>query len=405
MSIANEISKRIASSGFLRSSVEFPSLPAPKVTKEMKVTVPEKKKTATPTLAEIVSMKPTISLPKPKKTVQISEEQESEEQKKRATTKKSVKSVTIAADALTLMPESRSRSLRTSLGSSGKVMLTGGQKKASTGKSSGGSSPTARHSIEEKFAKQFSKTSFCFKQLEGKCRRGTNCQFAHSVDELRARPVLDKTKMCTKSGCTDTDCRYAHSRAELKATIDFAKTKVCHFGDKCKNGDTCRYAHDATEINKIKDSIYSKGRKTEKKRSVVVEESKTLVPLPLKTSLGRTTLGRVPRFSVNLNLDLLTRDEEYSPQSSINGVSMRMFDNVPGAMSPAMVEFDPITLSARVSRVSRVNRVSRRTVFSSKCCDEEKFTAPTVSTRASRFPSLYSDEPFSPAKLQVRVGV
>jgi len=405
MSMANEISKRIASSGFLRSSVEFPSLPAPKVapkvTKETKVAFPEKKKTATPTLAEIVSMKPTISLPKPKKTVQISEEPKSEEPKKRATTKKSV---TIAADALTLMPESRSKSLRAS-SSSGKVSLTG-QKKASTGKSSGESSPTARHSIEEKFAKQFSKTSFCYKQLEGKCRRGTNCQFAHSADELRARPVLDKTKMCTNSGCTDTECRYAHSRAELKATIDFAKTKVCHFGDKCKNGDTCRYAHDATEINKIKDSkVDSKGKKTEKKRSIVVEESKTLVPLPVKTSLGRTTVGKVPRFSVNLNLDLLTRDEECSPLSSINGVSMAMFDNVPGAMSPAMVEFDPITRSARVSRVSRVNRMSRRTVLSTKCCDEEKFTAPTVSTRASRFLSVYSDEPFCPAKLEVSVGV
>merc|ERR1712112_708978 len=105
-----------------------------------------------------------------------------------------------------------------------------------------------------------------------------------------------------------------------------------------------------------KDSKVDSKGKTEKKRSVVVEESKTF-PLPLETSLGRTALGRVPRFSVNLNLDLLTRDEEYSPHSSINGVSMRMFDNVPGAMSPAMVEFDPITLSARVSRVSRVNRM------------------------------------------------
>jgi len=138
--------------------------------------------------------------------------------------------------------------------------LTGqGTKSAKTSKS--GKSVQSRQSVEEKFQKQFLKTSLCIKAMEGKCRRGQACQFAHSQEDIRQRPNLDKTKLCVKKDCTDAGCKFAHSREELVATPNFSKTKLCHFGDKCLNGDKCRYAHDESEIL----ARDSSGRKTAKK--------------------------------------------------------------------------------------------------------------------------------------------
>lgn len=105
-----------------------------------------------------------------------------------------------------------------------------------------------RKSVEVKFQKQFLKTTLCMKQQNGTCRRGQYCKFAHSLDDIRERPCLDKTRLCAKPNCDQINCKFAHSREELTATSNFAKTKVCHFGDKCMNGDNCRYAHAINEL-------------------------------------------------------------------------------------------------------------------------------------------------------------
>jgi len=152
------------------------------------------------------------------------------------------------------------KSARNTRGSRKSRYLTGqANKSAKTSKS--GKSVQSRQSVEEKFQKQFLKTSLCIKAMEGKCRRGQACQFAHSQEDIRQRPNLDKTKLCVKKSCTDPGCKFAHSRGELVATPNFSKTKLCHFGDKCLNGDRCRYAHDEDEI-RARDSS---GRKSAKK--------------------------------------------------------------------------------------------------------------------------------------------
>lgn len=68
------------------------------------------------------------------------------------------------------------------------------------------------------------KTKMCENFAAGICNRGTNCTFAHSADELQARPhieALAKTKMCNEFAegtCTRGDkCTFAHDASELKA--------------------------------------------------------------------------------------------------------------------------------------------------------------------------------------------
>eukprot|EP00397_Hematodinium_sp_SG-2012_P029811 GEMP01031526.1.p1 GENE.GEMP01031526.1~~GEMP01031526.1.p1 ORF type:complete len:378 (+),score=65.92 GEMP01031526.1:121-1254(+) len=109
----------------------------------------------------------------------------------------------------------------------------------------------ARKSVDAKFQKQFFKTSMCTKFEAGECNRGQYCKFAHSPEDVRSRPCLDKTKMCPAlETCARPNCLFAHSRDELVATNNFAKTKLCHFGEKCKSGNKCRYAHSANELAK-----------------------------------------------------------------------------------------------------------------------------------------------------------
>eukprot|EP00916_Digyalum_oweni_P006265 GHVL01010821.1.p1 GENE.GHVL01010821.1~~GHVL01010821.1.p1 ORF type:complete len:471 (+),score=94.11 GHVL01010821.1:21-1433(+) len=99
----------------------------------------------------------------------------------------------------------------------------------------------------------FSKIKMCLFYQQGQCRRGDQCQFAHSAAELRVAPNLKKTKLCMtfQMGlCKDSTCHFAHSLAELRSTGDFFKTGVCYFWKNgfCKAGDFCRHAHGETEL-------------------------------------------------------------------------------------------------------------------------------------------------------------
>merc|ERR1719456_1946622 len=90
--------------------------------------------------------------------------------------------------------------------------------------------------------------------------RGSSCAFAHSEEELRNRPILNKTSLCklklAGAECLDPECRFAHSAHELQSTNSFFKTKMCrHFlsAAGCKLGDNCRHAHAVEELQKMPD--------------------------------------------------------------------------------------------------------------------------------------------------------
>lgn len=68
-------------------------------------------------------------------------------------------------------------------------------------------------------AEAFKKTTIC--KYFPNCRLGSACRFAHTSEELRARPQLTKTRMC--AGYYDGRCRrpasecgFAHGKHDLK---------------------------------------------------------------------------------------------------------------------------------------------------------------------------------------------
>ncbi|CUV06558.1 unnamed protein product [Cryptosporidium hominis] len=101
---------------------------------------------------------------------------------------------------------------------------------------------------------QFYKTKKCPWFAVGRCRMDKECNWAHSIDELRPSVDLTRTKLCEvqlKEGiCRNPQCRYAHSRKELRATSDLFKTSLCVYWIKgsCVVGDSCRYAHGIEEL-------------------------------------------------------------------------------------------------------------------------------------------------------------
>ena len=63
-------------------------------------------------------------------------------------------------------------------------------------------------------------TSMCSFYAVGKCLRGENCKFAHSLSQIRQKPDLTRTSLChdwmRKRSCKNGDkCRYAHGEKEL----------------------------------------------------------------------------------------------------------------------------------------------------------------------------------------------
>eukprot|EP00930_Biecheleria_cincta_P086730 TRINITY_DN75991_c0_g1_i1.p1 TRINITY_DN75991_c0_g1~~TRINITY_DN75991_c0_g1_i1.p1 ORF type:complete len:285 (-),score=51.56 TRINITY_DN75991_c0_g1_i1:8-808(-) len=64
-------------------------------------------------------------------------------------------------------------------------------------------------------------TELCKFHLAGACLRGTACNFAHDVSEIRAKPNFAKTWMCAKFSkkrrCDEGgNCSFAHSKKELQ---------------------------------------------------------------------------------------------------------------------------------------------------------------------------------------------
>lgn len=116
------------------------------------------------------------------------------------------------------------------------------------------SSQEERESLVSKhLQKQFRKTRLCNQYLQGRCRRGAECNFAHSEQELSAAPDLSKTKLCFnffRGQCFKESCAFAHSYEELRATSGFLKTELCHgwAQGRCRFGASCRFAHGASQL-------------------------------------------------------------------------------------------------------------------------------------------------------------
>jgi len=65
----------------------------------------------------------------------------------------------------------------------------------------------------------------------GMCTRGSQCKFAHTVQETRPLPNLCRTKLCPVfnfGGVCDGTCRFAHSSEELRGRQQQHQQKVQH---------------------------------------------------------------------------------------------------------------------------------------------------------------------------------
>ena len=60
----------------------------------------------------------------------------------------------------------------------------------------------------------------CSFYLQGRCVRGSSCNFAHKQEEIKARPDFYRTSLCKSfqrdGRCDDPECKYAHDRKELR---------------------------------------------------------------------------------------------------------------------------------------------------------------------------------------------
>ncbi len=102
------------------------------------------------------------------------------------------------------------------------------------------------------FDRQLCRSEMChFLKHRGRCR--DDCPFAHTPQEIRAKPVLRKTAMCQewlRGRCGNRlTCDYAHGEEDLRAA-GLYKTQLCHWYARghCRKGGLCRHAHGEAEL-------------------------------------------------------------------------------------------------------------------------------------------------------------
>ena len=67
----------------------------------------------------------------------------------------------------------------------------------------------------------FKQTRLCKFHIAGNCVRGTSCNFAHTIDQIRDQPDFSKTRLCADylqaQWCRDGQyCKFAHGENELR---------------------------------------------------------------------------------------------------------------------------------------------------------------------------------------------
>lgn len=83
------------------------------------------------------------------------------------------------------------------------------------------------------------KTKMCDFHMEGRCKYGSDCAFAHNEIELQGIPDLRKTKIChafTQGKCNDSECKFAHGSDELRRIDLSALLKQGSEGKALKDG-------------------------------------------------------------------------------------------------------------------------------------------------------------------------
>jgi|Transcript_30166 hypothetical protein len=86
----------------------------------------------------------------------------------------------------------------------------------------------AKKDSRDLFRLQFRKTRLCTFHMEGRCRYGNACGFAHEDAQMTIPPDLTKTSLCEKwqqGKCNHTaaTCKFAHGKHELRITPQFAR--------------------------------------------------------------------------------------------------------------------------------------------------------------------------------------
>ncbi|EEQ99474.1 conserved hypothetical protein [Perkinsus marinus ATCC 50983] len=99
---------------------------------------------------------------------------------------------------------------------------------------------------------QLYKTKFCRHFIRGSCKYGEDCTYAHSIEELAARPNFYKTKICTRPNCNDPDCQYAHSIYELQDFYAKEADRICpsFLAGQC-NDSSCPMSHNRTQASEM----------------------------------------------------------------------------------------------------------------------------------------------------------
>jgi len=112
--------------------------------------------------------------------------------------------------------------------------------------------PAPVKNVERDTTKWLRKTKLCVYSIQGTCRLGSACLFAHSAAEVQEAPNLHKTQLCpafAAGDCSNENCSFAHGEEELRLSPKF-KNKICKWYGKglCRNGAGCSFAHGGQEL-------------------------------------------------------------------------------------------------------------------------------------------------------------
>lgn len=114
--------------------------------------------------------------------------------------------------------------------------------------------------------RQLQNTKMCvYFQQQGTCKYGAKCVFAHEQQDIAPMPDLKYTRICANfeaGKCLVENCPFAHSFDQLRSTDFYYKTTLCtwYAAGKCRNGDSCRFAHGESELRAAEEESAAMGQ-------------------------------------------------------------------------------------------------------------------------------------------------